>query len=605
MRKASRRSGSNGSARAPAAEPARAGSLAVAGHMRLRSYQVGALPLVNHFLQRLGLEQILREQLPPDDPRQELPTARIITLLVRNVLVSREPLYRVPEWVAPYAPELFDLYHCDLPLLHDDRLGAGLARLAAATTPALILAVTRAALRVFRVSLDELHNDSTTVSFHGAYAAAATPSKEAGRPQPAITWGHSKDHRPDLKQLLFTLTLSRDGGVPVYFQVDSGNTNDDDTHRQTWDLLHQLVGRADFLYVADCKLASRENLHHLAARGGRFVTVLPASRGEDATFRERLRQTPGAVEWRDCWLRGDPTDPDDVIRVCAQEELSSDGYRLLWYHSLRKAEHDEAARVERSVRATRDLEALRQRLAGPRSRLRERELVEQAVAKILAERQVEGLWRVEILEQRQEKFRQVRRGRPTEDTPFRREITLRFDLRWTIDEPQWQLARRDDGVFPLLTNDRQLAPQEVLAAYKRQPPIEKRFAQLKSDYDIAPVFLKSPRRVVGLFTVYYFALLVQALLERDLRRALEHHAAAALPDEQDDARAIALYPEGRLARRPTTRRILDALEPLRRHELTLGPPGAHDQPTTFHDELSPVQRRLLKLLNLNPDTYGR
>ena len=266
MRKASRRSGSNGSARAPAAEPARAGSLAVAGHMRLRSYQVGALPLVNHFLQRLGLEQILREQLPPDDPRQELPTARIITLLVRNVLVSREPLYRVPEWVAQYAPELFDLYHCDLPLLHDDRLGACLARLAAATTPALILAVTRAALRVFRVSLDELHNDSTTVSFHGAYAAAATPRKEAGRPQPAITWGHSKDHRPDLKQLLFTLTLSRDGGVPVYFQVDSGNTNDDDTHRQTWDLLHQLVGRADFLYVADCKLASRENLHHLASR---------------------------------------------------------------------------------------------------------------------------------------------------------------------------------------------------------------------------------------------------------------------------------------------------------------------------------------------------
>jgi len=89
--------------------------------------------------------------------------------------------------------------------------------------------------------------------------------------------------------------------------------------------------------------------------------------------------------------------------------------------------------------------------------------------------------------QRQDQFRQVGRGRPTQDTAYRRETTLRFDLRWTIDEPQWQLARRDDGVFPLLTNDRQLTPQEVLAAYKRQPPIEKRFAQLKSDYEIAPV----------------------------------------------------------------------------------------------------------------------
>ena len=72
----------------------------------------------------------------------------------------------------------------------------------------------------------------------------------------AITWGYSKDHRPDLKQLLYTLTVSRDGGVPMSFTSHSGNVVDDKTHCAAWDLLCQLVGSSDFLYVADCKLAS-------------------------------------------------------------------------------------------------------------------------------------------------------------------------------------------------------------------------------------------------------------------------------------------------------------------------------------------------------------
>lgn len=583
----------------------RAGAEATSGEVRLRSYQVGAVPLINHFLRRLDFEATLRAHLPPDDARQELPTERILALVVRNLLVSREPLYGIPDWVARHAPELFDLYHCDLPLLHDDRLGASLERLATATTPEMILALTRTAIRVFGVSLDELHNDSTTIAFHGAYASAAAPRVIHGREQPAITWGHSKDRRPDLKQLLFTLTLARDGGVPVYFQVDSGNLNDDATHRQTWDLLRQLVGSPDFLYVADCKLASRENLRHVAARGGRFVTILPASRGEDATFRARLRDAPQTVTWAPCWTRGEADDPDDVIRVSAQESVSSDGFRLLWYHSRRKAASDESSRAERSVRATRELEELRDRLRGPRSRLRDRAAVEQAATKILADRNVAELWRLEILEEETETFRQTGRGRPTAQTVYRRETTRRYDLRWTIDEAAWRRAALDDGVFPLLTNARDLTPQELLAAYKRRPAIEKRFAQLKSDYDVAPVFLKSPQRVLGLFTAYYCALLVQSLLERQLRRALERAASAANPEERDDASAIALYPEGRLARRPTARRVLDALEPLRRHELHTAATTPTGEPIALHDDLSPVQRHLLKLYELDPDTYGR
>ena len=126
------------------------------------------------------------------------------------------------------------------------------------------MAVVRHVISEFAISLDELHNDSTTVSFYGAYDAAGQESEQRGRPTHAITWGHSKARRPDLKQLLYILTVTSDGSVPVYFSSDSGNTVDDGTHIGTWDLLHELIGHADFLYVADCKLASSENLSHIA-----------------------------------------------------------------------------------------------------------------------------------------------------------------------------------------------------------------------------------------------------------------------------------------------------------------------------------------------------
>jgi transposase len=84
---------------------------------------------------------------------------------------------------------------------------------------------------------------------------------------------------------VWVLTVSADGAVPIAYRVEAGNTTDDVTHIGTWDGLVALVGRSDFLCVADCKLANREAMDHIATRGGRFVTVLPRSRREDKAFR--------------------------------------------------------------------------------------------------------------------------------------------------------------------------------------------------------------------------------------------------------------------------------------------------------------------------------
>jgi transposase len=99
-------------------------------------------------------------------------------------------------------------------------------------------------VREFDISLDELHNDSTTVSFCGEYPEAESEKLLAGQMTPAITWGHSKDHRPDLKQLLYILPVklhgTNDGGVPIFFQAASGNVVDDQAHQATWKLMAEL-----------------------------------------------------------------------------------------------------------------------------------------------------------------------------------------------------------------------------------------------------------------------------------------------------------------------------------------------------------------------------
>ena len=257
-----------------------------------------------------------------------------------------------------HAPDLFQLRPQQVALLNDDRIGRCLDRLFDGLEADLILTVVRQVIDEFHISLDELHNDSTTVSFHGAYEDAQQEKRVRGRPSLAITHGHSKDHRPDLKQLLYILTVTEDGGVPVYFTSASGNTSDDKTHRQTWDLLRELVGHAHFLYVADCKLASSENLNYIARQQGRFITVLPRTRKEDQQFRQRLLQQPDAVAWQELYtetqeLRCRGKVISEIIgrvSVCSQERLSEEGYRLLWYHSTRKAERDAHQRTRQLQR---------------------------------------------------------------------------------------------------------------------------------------------------------------------------------------------------------------------------------------------------------------
>lgn len=568
----------------------RPGRLAHAGRQTLRSVKVGALPIINRILQRLRLEEFLQEHLPPEDRRVKVPAAKALLVLVRNLLVSREPLYGIGEWAAGYAPDLLGLTPEQLEGLNDDGVGRALNWLFRSEQTTFVLAVVRHTVREFTVTLEQLHNDSTTITFHGNYADAAEEGTRSGQTTLAITWGHNKDHRPDLKQLLYILTVSDDGGVPVHFRVESGNTVDDQTHQETWELLCELAGRRDFLYVADCKLATAENMAYLHQRGGRFITVLPKTRGEDNAFRQMLRQ--GQASWRTIHEKTDEDEPEKVLdrfSVAPAPAVSAEGYRLLWYHSTRKAEVDAAARAGRIQRATRQLDALRQRITSPRTRYRQRAKVAEAVEDVLHACDVGDWVRVEIQERIEERYCQERKGRPGKDTRYVKHVTTRFDLSYQVDHGRIAEDQRCDGIFPLVTNVLDLSEVEVLLAYKRQPVIEKRFSQLKTDFRVAPVYLKEVSRIQAMLCVYFLVLLVESLLERELRQAMEREGIESLP----------MYPEDRPCRHPTARRLIDRFDDIQRHTLDNG----RDAPVVFVSELSDLQRRILKLLGVPASDY--
>jgi transposase len=148
---------------------------------------------------------------------------------------------------------------------------------------------------------------------------------------------------------------------------------------------------------------------------------------------------------------------------------------------------------------------------------------------------------------------------------------------------------KSDGMYPLLTNDRNLSPAQVLQAHKGQPTIEKRFEQIKTVHEIAPVYLHNEGRIEALFTLYFLALLVQALIERELRQAMAREKIEKLP----------LYPEQRQCRRPTTEQILRLFSLAERH--TLRHNGHVVQ--AFAPALTDLQRQVLDLLGISPQAF--
>ena len=241
-----------------------------------------------------------------------------------------------------------------------------------------------------------------------------------------------------------------------------------------------LLGRTDFLDVADSKLCSRKAMTPIDSRGGRFVTVMPRSRAKDGAFRKHL-QTHAPV-WTEAFRRPGKRlgDPDEIYSTTPAPLPSAEGYRIVWVHSTAKASRDAQARASRIDAGVAAIEALEAKLTGPRSRFKTRVAVEQAAGEALAEASADRWVTVTVSQTTTKNYKQARAGRPGPNTNYREVSSTRFTVSHDIRLDVIRYDAASDGCFPLITNDRVLSDADVLGAYRYQPNLERRHHLLTS-----------------------------------------------------------------------------------------------------------------------------
>ena len=390
---------------------------ALAAGIRHESLEVGAAPVIRRFLERLDLVGLFDRHLPPlPGRRPELPTSTVLCVLLSNLLLAREPLYGIAAWASRFVPEHLGLLPEHLARLNDDRCGGALDHLFCADRASLLTAVALCTIRVFQLVLDEMHQDTTTVTVSGEYLDQP-PAVQTNRPA-RITLGHNKDHRPDLKQLLYNRTVTADGAVPIHCKIHDGNTSDSKVHRETWLTLCQIVGGPDFLYVADSKLCNHSDMRLIAKNKGRFLTIMPRTRAEHARFLAWVLDNQAS--WSEVVRKENPRGkqkPAVVYRGCEDSQGSQEGYRILWYHSSQKQERDYQARMKKLNKARKRLQRLRP--PGRGAAFKTEQAAREAAQRVLEKAQVQD-WLVVVIEEVvQVEHVQVGRGRPGPNTLYK------------------------------------------------------------------------------------------------------------------------------------------------------------------------------------------
>jgi transposase len=252
--------------------------------------QLDVLPMVKHFMDELELLKLFKKYVPAA-PDSLVDHSESLCILTANIICANQPLYKVKEWLSNYSDGIVDQVP-EANVFNDDRLARALSALFRADRHSLMTEVSCNAISVHRLLTDQIHNDSTTITFIGNY-------KNTDPDAVKLTHGHNKDFRPDCKQIVFGLNITSDGHVPLSYKLFDGNTNDDLTHIPNWNGLRTLLEKEDFIYVADCKLCSRNNLNHIAQNGGQFITVVPKDRKEVKQFLKQLKSNE--IQFKDAY----------------------------------------------------------------------------------------------------------------------------------------------------------------------------------------------------------------------------------------------------------------------------------------------------------------
>lgn len=499
------------------------------------------LGLVAGMIDAIGIVEKINHLVGTQPGEKVSPGQAVKAMILNGLGLVSAPLYLFSKFFEGKATEHLIGEGIQPEHLNDDRLGRVLDKLYLIGLSQIFATIAIGAAQQFNVAVETAHLDASSFHVHGEYEsnlpsvyihkqATSTDETSAGInetavPQPIdITYGYSRDHRPDLKQFILDLICSEDGDVPLFLRVGDGNESDQAIFPQVFQDFRKQIN-LDALMVADSALYSEANLVEMATlkwlsrvpltikQAKELVSQLKAEAFTESTipgYRWSQHQSQyGGIQQR--WL---------VVE--SKERQESDFKRL--EKNLDKAQTE----------ATRQLLQLsRQSFACVADALK----AANKLSKKLKYHQLVAIDTQEI----QSKSAQKNSGASYK-------ITACLELKSDVVESE----QRQAGRFILATNVldvNQLSPEEMVAKYKNQQSSERGFSFLKDPlFFTDSVFLKSPERIEALALIMGLCLLVYTLAQRQLRQTLKQ-AQTGIKNQL-----------GRLTERPTLRWIFQCFQ---------------------------------------------
>jgi transposase len=484
----------------------------------IRACDVRFLPIVSAYARTLGMVEEVDRLC---GSKRGISDGQIVLALVLDALSGRSPLFRLPQAFAKLDTELLLGEAISAEKLNDDAVGRALDRIFEVGTGKVLSAVALRAVKLFDLDTTHVHHDTTSRTVYGDYDLYG----EETHNQPfVITFGFSKDHRPDLKQLVHSL-LCVDAGIPINSTCENGNLSDKVVNRNLIPTMVERMtelGQDNFLYVADSALITPDNLALMDdwKSGFRFVSRLPAS------YKECGKAIGRAVRentWEDLGtLSEEPSTPKRTPAHYHGFETMVDLYGA-WYRAL--VVHSDAYDERRVKRLERTLEQDKGEMERIASEHEKIEYACLADAQAAVSRLPHGRF-YELVGRIEEKTIYTT-GRPKADgTRKVQRTTYRLNISLQPREKAIARARKEAGCFVLITNEPEessggLGSKELLRAYQDQHAVEQNFGFLKDPVIVNALFLKSPRRIEALGLILVLALMVWRLMERTMRVSLK------------------------------------------------------------------------------------
>ena len=517
----------------------------------------------------------------PSDKRRKLETEDVLSLVIHNILTAPSSLYEFQDWLKPIDLNAINYDERFNDHIYDERIGRDLEAFYACRNHDVFFKLTLNAIEIYDLDCSQIHQDTTTITFTGKYLNWGAHEK--------IDYGHNKDHRPDLKQLVLGLSVTSDGAVPISHRIYNGNQSDDTLHVANHKHLQKLLSCTDFIYVADCKLATEKNLEKISSCEGRFVTVMPRTWKEDSEFRKSV--TNDLIEWELLLEKTNNRKPNHIIDhyyVAKGDYKTKHNYTLHWIKSTQKQKQDIETRERRLQKSIDQLKLMQTKLN--KYNLKTQAQIENKIELILKENKCQELITFQINNNELYKKSFNKPGRPTEDSEPQLVSKITCSISFSKNEFAIEQQEKIDGIFPLITNldCNEYNAKRVLEIYKFQPFIEKRYSQLKTYQEVAPVFLKKGERIVAFLHLQIIALMIATLIERKIRLAMKKNNITELP----------IYPEQRKCKAPTMHEIVRLFRGVERFEVE-----QNGTTTIFPAELDSRQKKVLELLEVPLKLY--